>query len=118
MKNMRTIGLILTILGLLAAGFFLGGFIKTAYGSDYANCVAECKADVMDPNQCVKKEYWDSENTSQWQIKLSCEDLIRNEKLDCQIDCMIEEVKIENAKWNRSVKFWDKNVRSFPDTNQ
>jgi hypothetical protein len=121
-KNMnKKIGITIIIIGLVMCIICLAGFIATAHADDksYSRCVAECQTDVMNLEQCIKdeKDYWDSKQTSYGALRLSCKQLIQNEKLDCKIDCVVEEIKKEKPS-QRAVEFWDKNVKNFPDTNE
>jgi hypothetical protein len=55
-------------------------------------CKQRCKSDVMQVEDCIadEKEFWETENTSDWIIMISCKDLIRNEKLQCIKDCEVK----------------------------
>lgn len=55
-------------------------------------CIQECKADVMDIQQCIEEEksFWEAKDLPDWHFKIVCKDLIRQEKLNCYAECRKE----------------------------
>ena len=94
---------------------------RNGFGADqsYQLCVAECQADVMDLNQCMKdeQEHWSGDIPDK-ELRRSCKQLILNEKIDCKINCAVKEISIEDVKLKRATTFWDKHVRNFPESNE
>ena len=114
----RTVAII-SLLSIFIFLFISSFTLSHADDKSYSNCVAECKEDIMDLEKCIKeeKDYWDSQQTSYGDLRISCKQLIQNEKLNCKIDCLVEEIKSKNPS-NRAVEFYEKNVKNFPNTNE
>jgi len=115
-KNMRRLLVILSVLCILSL-FGAIVYVTTGHASDkeYNICVHRCYLDLPDLEECIKDEtnFWDTPTGSEIRIQRDCKDMINHEKIDCRINCVREQIKPRDA----SVEFYDKHVRSFPETN-
>ena len=115
---MKKLSMIIIIIVVFLALAVIIGFIKAAHGSDqdYQICVNTCLLDLPSIEECMvdERSFWNTENTSDLQIKRSCKDLIRYEKIDCQINCATAGIEIEDV----AVKYYDTDVKNFPLTNE
>jgi hypothetical protein len=75
-------------------------------------CITRCKADVLDLDQCIhdEKNHWDARPSTNF--KHACMDLIRNQKLNCEMDC-----DRDHLSRNAAVNYYESDVRHFPLTN-
>lgn len=78
----------------------------------FPTCIARCKADVMNIDECMQDEkiHWEA-NTST-NFKHACRDIIRNERFECRGLC-----EKNRAEQNRAAQYFDSDVRHFPLTN-
>ena len=97
---------------LIIAGLFI--VITSAHASDqeYQVCVNNCYLDLPNINECVadEKQYWDTGNTTEKQIRNNCKHLIKSEKVDCRINCVVSQIKFVD----KAEKFYDTDVKNFP----
>lgn len=100
--------------------FLIGfaGFISVARGSngDYQPCVNRCYLDLPKVEECIsdEKQYWDTSNITDLQIKKDCQHMIKSKKVDCHINCVVKEIRFEDE----ATKFYDTDVKNFPLTDQ
>ena len=89
-------------------------FIQYAQPMTFGKCVSECQTDVMYVSDCMKDEqnYWDAD-ISKHDLKESCIQLIRNERIDCYSSCARQEA--ENNSASLIYKFYDTEVQFFPN---
>lgn len=101
------------LLASLAIVIFMIIFVTTSDAASFKLCTARCAADVMDIEQCIEdeREHWDA-HVSDRSLKHSCQDLIRNERLNCYADC--EKQRFQNQS---AINFYDTNVKNFPIIN-
>jgi len=115
---MNKISNIITIIGLALAVFCLIGFISAAYGSDqnYEICLNRCYLNLPDLEECISDdtEYWKVNNINNSVVKRSCKKMIRNEKIDCQINCNVAKIRFVD----KAVKYYHTDVKNFPLTNE
>lgn len=116
-KYIRRILIVLSILCIVSL-FGAIFYVTNARASDksYSICVHTCYLDLPDLEECVKDEtnFWDTPAGSEIRVQRECKDMIKHEKINCQINCVKEQIKPRDA----SVEFYDKHVRSFPETNE
>lgn len=114
------IGIKITIAGLIMFFVFFIGWILSvkAYASsyEYQVCVNKCYLDLPNIEECIADEklHWDTSNTTEKQIRNDCKRLIKNEKGDCRINCVVTEIKFLDP----AEKFYDTNVKNFPLINE
>jgi hypothetical protein len=89
-----------------------------AYASDYEYgvCVDNCYLDLPSIEECIvdEKHHWDITNTTDKQMRKDCQSLIDSEKVDCQINCVVAQIKFVD----KAEKFYDTDVKNFPLTNE
>ena len=85
----------------------------------YSNCVQGCYLDLPKVSECVEQEraYWDAKHTNEAMTEKDCISLIKHERINCEIDCLVKEIKMEDPN-NAAIKFYDENVKNFPLTSQ
>ena len=89
-------------------------FLEYGHSMTFGKCVSECQTDVMYVSDCMKDEqhYWDAD-ISKHDLKASCIELIRNERIDCYSSCARQEA--ENNSSALLYEFYDTQVRFFPN---
>lgn len=101
-----------TLGGSLIIVIFMVIYASSCQADSFDKCVTECIFDVIQIEDCIwdEKQYWDSIQSSGYQIKKSCQELIRNERDYCIGDCAREAN-------NSLLQYYDKEVKNFPDVN-
>jgi hypothetical protein len=89
---MRKLKIMLIIIGFVCWIFV---FVNLAKADQVSICIKECKADVMDLQQCIQdeKNYWRYDEISDSYFKVVCRDLIKHERLKCYSECKEEKRK-------------------------
>ena len=115
---MRPLSMIIIIIVIFSIFAIIVGYITAAYAGeqDYKTCVSQCYLDLPNIEECITDEklYWNTENTTDLQIKRNCRDMISYEKIDCRINCATAGIEIEDV----AVKYYDTDVKNFPLTNE
>jgi hypothetical protein len=111
MKNTTKIFLICLVIFLL----FLFYMIKSADAMVFGQCVSECQSDVMYISDCMDDEqgYWDLYISSR-DLRRSCIDLIRNERIQCYSMCAKKEAEANSAAF--IYEFYEAEIQSFPNS--
>lgn len=117
---MRKFTMTVTIIAFAAFLVFLisfAGFVSVARGSDgdYQICVNRCYLDLPKIEECIsdEREYWEMNNTTDLQIKKDCQHMIKNKKVDCQINCVVAKIRFADE----ATVYYDTDVKNFPLTN-
>jgi hypothetical protein len=100
----------------------LVGFIPKAHAKsdNYSVCYHRCLLDVPTVEECIINDdgFWNMGHDKKKFIRKECIEIVRDEKLDCRLNCYSQTLKPENARQLRAIEFWDQSVRSFPETNE
>jgi len=116
-KTIRRILIIFSILCILSLYYAI--FITTSARADdkeYLICVHTCYLDLPKLEPCIEQEkkYWEPINVSDKQFEKTCKRIISGEKIECQVNCVVEQIKFVD----RAVEYYNKEVKNFPNSNQ
>lgn len=102
----------LLVASLIIVIFMMIFYATSARADSFDICVAECISDVMQVEDCIwdEKAYWDISKSSEFQLRRSCQELIRNERDYCTGGCA-------KKATNSLLEYYDKEVKNFPDVN-
>jgi hypothetical protein len=115
---MKKLAIIIIIILLVLSIFAFIGLMKAAYASDqdYEICLNRCYLDLPDLKECIsdEKENWEVNNISDSVVKRTCKDMIRNEKIDCQVKCIAAGIRFVDE----AIVYYDTDVKNFPLINE
>ena len=112
---------VISFIGLIVSILLLVGFIPKAHAKsdDYSICLNGCYLDVPTVQECMMnvEDFWDYGRDKKKSVRKECIAIVRDEKFNCKLDCYTETMMLKDPKRERAIKFWDRSVRSFPETN-
>lgn len=119
----KTGRMILIIIAILLGLFLIVGVFNAnkshAKSDKFSICYQRCLLGVPTLEECIESEddFWEYGENKPKKIRRECTAIIRDEKFNCKLDCYSQSVKPQNVRQQRAIEFWDKSVRSFPETN-
>ena len=120
----KTGRMLLIIIAILLGLFLIVGVFNAnmshAKSDQFSVCYHRCLLDVPTVEECIDSEddFWDYGQNKKKKIRRECIAIVRDEKFNCRLDCYTQSIKSENIMQQRAVEFWDREVRSFPETNE
>jgi hypothetical protein len=125
MKQRTSIKISLTLLFfiviIVATILLIFTIVKPAHASEseYSDCYHRCLLEVPTVQECIYNddEFWEYGRNKTKAIRKECIAIVRDEKFNCKLDCYTETMMPKDPKRERAIKFWDRSVRSFPETN-
>lgn len=85
-----------------------------SFAEDNQECFYRCKAEILDVEECInlERKIWDTSDLSDYQLTRICKFMIVDEVNNCRVFC-----NSVSSRMNRAIKFYDSNIKNFPDTN-
>jgi hypothetical protein len=120
-KIMRGILIItIIIIGIFLILMIFDSTRSHATSDEFNACYRRCLLDIPTVEECIINDdgYWDMGYDKKKLLRRECTAIVKNEKLNCKLDCYSQSMKPQNPRQQRAIEFWDKSVRSFPETNE
>jgi len=126
----KTGRMLLIIIAILLGLFLIAGVFNAtksrASSGDYMKsdefsvCFHRCLLDVPTVEACMMSEddFWEYGRDKKKLLRKECIAIVRDERFNCKLDCYTETLMPKNPERDRAIEFWDKSVRSFPETNE